>query len=118
MQIFDGDIYKGWTEYCTHGGMPMTLSMSTGEQKECYLQRLLTETCLKNVVTRNAVAKPQALEELVAGFAALLATNGASFTLLWSGFGSSLNGLFLCHTKAVNTVLALLLIYCAVAIFF
>lgn len=51
------------------------------------------------------------------GFALLLAFIGFLFTLLWSAFGSIFKWLFSKHTRLVNTVMALLLIYCAVSLF-
>ena len=37
--------------------------------------------------------------------------------LLWTAFGASFRKLFSEHTKIVNTILALLLVYCAIALF-
>ena len=65
MRAYDGDVYSGWTQYCTFGGMPMTLGMATEEQKAAYLKRLFDETYLKDIVERNSVGKPQELEELI-----------------------------------------------------
>ncbi len=52
------------------------------------------------------------------GFALLLAFIGFGFTLLWSGFGAIFKRLFSQHAKLVNTLLALLLVYCAISLFF
>ncbi|MBQ1251324.1 MAG: LysE family transporter [Firmicutes bacterium] len=38
-------------------------------------------------------------------------------TLLWSAFGAAFRKLFSEHTKVVNTILALLLVYCAITLF-
>ncbi len=65
MQGFDGDKYEGWAEYVVFGGMPAILSMRTDEQKSRYLERLFTETYLKDVIARNGVGKTQELEDLV-----------------------------------------------------
>ena len=51
------------------------------------------------------------------GFALLLAFIGFAFTLCWSGFGSIFKWLFSKHAKLVNTIMALLLVYCAVSLF-
>ena len=51
------------------------------------------------------------------GFALLLALIGFLFTLLWSAFGSVFKRLFTSHTKLVNSIMALLLVYCAVSLF-
>lgn len=50
-------------------------------------------------------------------FAMLLAFIGFVFTLCWSAFGSLFRRLFSTHAKAVNAVMSLLLVYCAVSLF-
>lgn len=52
------------------------------------------------------------------GFALLLALIGFLFALLWSMFGSVFKFLFSRHAKLVNSIMALLLVYCAVSLFF
>lgn len=51
------------------------------------------------------------------GFAMLLAFIGFVFTLCWSAFGSVLKMLFSKYAKATNTIMALLLVYCAISLF-
>ncbi len=51
-------------------------------------------------------------------FAMLLAFIGFLFTLCWSAFGSAFKLLFSKYARITNTVMALLLIYCAVSLFF
>ena len=51
------------------------------------------------------------------GFALLLAFIGFLFTLAWSAFGSVFQRLFSRHARLVNTIMALLLVYCAVSLF-
>ncbi len=51
-------------------------------------------------------------------FAMLLAFIGFVFTLCWSAFGSVFKRLFSKHAKLMNTIMALLLVYCAVSLFF
>lgn len=51
------------------------------------------------------------------GFALLLAFIGFAFTLVWSAFGSLLRTILAKHGKIINTVMALLLVYCAVSLF-
>ena len=62
---FNGDKYEAWAEYMVYGGMPLTLSMRTDEQKSRYLERLFSEVYIKDVVARNKIAKTQELEDLV-----------------------------------------------------
>lgn len=50
-------------------------------------------------------------------FALLLAFIGFAFTLCWSAFGSAFRLLFSRHTKTINTIMALLLVYCAASLF-
>ena len=53
----------------------------------------------------------------ITGFTVLLALIGASGSFVWALFGSAFCKFFSKHTKAVNLVMALLLVYCAVALF-
>lgn len=50
-------------------------------------------------------------------FALLLAFIGFAFTLCWSLFGSVFKLLFSKYAKITNTIMALLLVYCAVSLF-
>jgi hypothetical protein len=65
MQVYDGDMYHGWAEYVIYGGLPLTVTMKTEEQKINYLTRLFEETYLKDIVERYHIEKPQELEDLV-----------------------------------------------------
>nr|WP_320026251.1 LysE family transporter [uncultured Acetobacterium sp.] len=51
-------------------------------------------------------------------FALLLALIGFGFTLCWSVFGTLFQRLFSTYARLINTILALLLVYCAIALFF
>ncbi len=51
------------------------------------------------------------------GFAILLATIGCFFNLCWAAFGSVFRLLFSRHARVINTIMSLLLIYCAVSLF-
>ncbi len=51
------------------------------------------------------------------GFALLLSFIGLAFTLCWSAFGSVFKRLFSEHARVINTVMALLLVYCAISLF-
>lgn len=54
---------------------------------------------------------------VMTGFTILLALIGASGSFVWAIFGSAFCKFFSKHTKAVNLVMALLLVYCAVSLF-
>ncbi len=55
---------------------------------------------------------------ILAGFALLLAFIGFSSTVLWSAFGSAFRVIFSKYTKVTNAIMAALLVYCAVSLFF
>lgn len=51
------------------------------------------------------------------GFTLVLTMIGASGSYVWALFGSAFCKVFAKHTKAVNLVMALLLVYCAISLF-
>lgn len=54
----------------------------------------------------------------LAGFTVVLSLLGASGSFVWAMFGAAFCRFFSRHSRAVNTVMALLLVYCAVSLFF
>lgn len=62
---YHGDYYSAWAEYITFGGMPLTVSMRTAEEKSSYLHRLFTETYLRDIIARNNVKRTTELESLI-----------------------------------------------------
>ncbi|NLJ71132.1 MAG: ATP-binding protein [Clostridiaceae bacterium] len=65
MSKYDGDMYHGWADYVTYGGLPLILSMKNEEQKINYLNSLFTETYIKDIVERNHIEKVQELNDLI-----------------------------------------------------
>ena len=65
MQVYEGDIYHGWAEYVIYGGLPLTVTMKTEEQKVNYLTKLFDETYLIDIIERHHIEKSQELEDLV-----------------------------------------------------
>lgn len=55
---------------------------------------------------------------VIALFALLLSSVGTTSTVCWALAGSALRTLFSRHTKVVNSVLALLLVWCTISLFF
>lgn len=51
------------------------------------------------------------------GFTAILSIIGASGSFVWALFGAAFCKFFSKHTKLVNTIMVLLLVYCAVSLF-
>ena len=65
MEAYEGDMYHGWAEYVAYGGLPLTVTMRTEEQKIHYLSRLFEETYIKDIVERNHIEKIQELNDLI-----------------------------------------------------
>lgn len=51
------------------------------------------------------------------GFTIILSLIGASGSFVWALFGAAFCNFFSKHTKLVNAIMALLLVYCAVSLF-
>ncbi|MBQ4252395.1 MAG: ATP-binding protein, partial [Erysipelotrichaceae bacterium] len=54
-EAYPGEKRKTWREYYTYGGLPRVLQLDTHEEKSLYLQRLLDETYMKDVIDRNRI---------------------------------------------------------------
>lgn len=65
MQVYEGDEYHGWADYTMYGGLPLTVTMKTEEQKIQYLTRLFEETYIKDIKERNHIEKIQELNDLI-----------------------------------------------------
>ena len=65
MEGYKGDVYHGWAEYVIYGGLPLTVTMKTEEQKVNYLTNLFKETYLKDIVERHNIEKVHEMEDLV-----------------------------------------------------
>lgn len=65
MDAYDGDRYQGWADYVTYGGLPLTVTMKTEEQKMGYLSRLFEETYIIDIIERNHIEKIQELNDLI-----------------------------------------------------
>lgn len=65
MSAYEGDVYHGWADYVTYGGLPLTLSMKTDEQKVKYLTNLFQETYLKDILERHRVQHVAELGDVI-----------------------------------------------------
>lgn len=72
MQVYEGDMYHGWAEYVIYGGLPLTVTMKTEEQKINYLTKLFEETYLIDIIERHHIEKTQELEDLVSVLASVI----------------------------------------------
>ena len=65
MTVFNGDKYEGWSSYVRFGGLPLTVTMNSDEQRVEYLTRLFEETYIKDIIERNHIEKKQELNDLI-----------------------------------------------------
>ncbi len=65
MQVYGGDMYRGFADYIVYGGLPLISTMKTETQKVNYLTNLFNETYLKDIIERNHIEKTQELENLI-----------------------------------------------------
>ncbi|MDR1405238.1 MAG: ATP-binding protein [Candidatus Methanoplasma sp.] len=81
---YPGDRESAWDAYRTYGGMPEIISKKTEEEKTQYLQKLMNEVYLRDIVERNRVE----LEDVL----------GLITDSLCSAVGSMTNPLRICNT--------------------
>lgn len=83
------------------------------------LQFLNPKIILYSIISMEAYILPHYAGKTVALalFAILLSTTGFLFSLLWAAFGSLFRALFTRHAKVTNAIMALALVYCAIALF-
>ena len=65
MEVFDGDKYEGWSSYVSFGGLPLTITMATDEQRMEYLNSLFEDTYIKDIIERNHIEKVQEINDLI-----------------------------------------------------
>ena len=65
MQNYKGDIYHGWAEYVTYGGLPLIWGMRTDQQKIKYLTDLFEKTYISDIIEHNSIEKTEELETLL-----------------------------------------------------
>ena len=65
MDVFDGDKYEGWSSYVNFGGLPLTITMNTDEQRMEYLTGLFEETYIKDIIERNNIQRVDVINAIV-----------------------------------------------------
>lgn len=111
-------LYLAWTIYKSSpemGGKGAPSGFLSG----VLLQLVNVKVYIYGIVSMEAYILPyySSREFALFGFALLLAFIGFTSTLLWSAFGSVFRLVFSKHGKIVNSIMALGLVYCAVALF-
>ncbi len=84
------------------------------------LQFINPQSYLYSLVSMEAFVLPyyQGNIPAITGFILILTVIVVLFTLAWALFGQVFHTLFTRYAKITNTVLALLLVYCAISLFF
>ena len=111
-------LYLAWETFRSTGELD-THTARDGFLSGLLLQFINPKIYLYCIMSMEAYILPyfQGRPLILLGFALLLAGIGFLFTLAWSAFGSVFQWLFSRHTKLVNTIMALLLVYCALSLF-
>lgn len=65
MTAYDGDVYDGWQEYYTYGGLPKILSIKGDDKKATYLRNLYRTVYLSDIYERHEIENKAEFEELV-----------------------------------------------------
>ncbi len=111
-------LHLAWKLFRSSGAVEETRSHS-GFFPGIFLQFINPKAYLAIIVAMEAYIIPFYGDRPMhlAGFALFIAFTGFTSTLCWSAFGSVFKWLFATHARAVNAVMALLLVYCAVSLF-
>lgn len=65
MTAYEGDVYEGWQEYYTYGGLPKILSIQGDDKKATYLRNLYRTVYLSDIYERHSIENKAEFEELV-----------------------------------------------------
>lgn len=113
-------LYLAWKTFKSTPEMEESQTTGKGFLSGLTLQFVNPKTYLYCIVSMEAYILPYYSDQPIAlvGFGLLLALIGFVFTLCWSLFGSVFKLRFSKHAKVTNTIMALLLVYCAISLFF
>ena len=110
-------LHLAWSTFRSRGGLEAG-ETGGGFWSGLFLQFVNAKIYIYGIVSMEAYVLPVYQDPLpLAGFALLLAFIGFFFTLCWAAFGAVFQKLFSQHASVVNTIMALLLVYCAISLF-
>ena len=111
-------LYLAWKTFKSSSAIEVTDSKS-GFYSGLALQFINPKIYIYCIISMEAYILPQFNDNAMAlfFFAILLALIGFIFTLCWSLFGSLFKILFSKYAKLTNAIMALLLVYCAISLF-
>lgn len=65
MTVYDGDKRDGFGEYMLYGGLPPVVLIGEEEEKIEFLNRLFTETYIRDIIQRHRIRNQAEMEELL-----------------------------------------------------
>lgn len=65
LSIYEGDMYKGLSEYMLYGGIPLVVLRKDVNEKSLLLKNLFNEIYIQDITKRNKVANIEELEDLL-----------------------------------------------------
>lgn len=111
-------LYLAWKTYKSSSSIKMKDAQSNRFVSGMLLQFINPKIIIYGITAMSSYILPHFEAPLILlGFALLLAFVGFTGTLCWSAFGAVFYKLFSRHTKQLNTIMALLLVYCAVSLY-
>ncbi len=111
-------IYLAYKTYKSHGIVESNAA-HTGFWAAVALQFVNPKGIVYGITVASAYILPYYREPFVlALFTLFMSAICMVSTVVWAAFGSVFQKLFTQHAKVINTVMALLLVYCAVSLFF
>ena len=119
-----GAVYMLWLAYKTFKSPPISAENEGDASKKGYVSGLVLQFINPKIYIYCIVSMEAYILPYYQGqwlslffFAMLLAFIGFVFTLCWALFGSAFKRLFSGYATVTNTVMSLLLVYCAVSLF-
>lgn len=111
-------LYLAWKIFKSSGEIEEGQAKS-GFFSGMFLQFINPKGYIYGIVSMEAYILPvfQGKTMVLFSFAIMLSTTAFVFTLLWAVFGSVFKTLFSKYAKVTNSIMALLLVYCAVSLF-
>lgn len=111
-------LYLAWKTYRSSSEIEENYGRS-GFASGLFLQFINPKIYIYVIVSLEAYILPlfQGNFPILLSFAMLLATIGFIFTVCWAVFGSLFKVLFSKYGRITNTIMALLLVYCAISLF-
>ncbi|MBN1776999.1 MAG: LysE family transporter [Clostridiales bacterium] len=112
-------LYLAWKTWKS-GAVEETKPASSGFMTGFLIQFVNPKVIIYGLVSMETYILPHYHGQYLAvlGFGFLLPTLGFASLLSWAAFGSLFKLLFSKYRKTVNAILSLLLVYCAVSLFF